>query len=122
VYLVAPSSPEPRIAAITALCRGFVYAASLMGITGTREAVSTSAAGLVERTRQHTGPCPPGLPVAVGLGVSTPEQAAQVAGFADGVIVGSAFVRRLTAAPDATAAVAATRELTAALAAGVRRS
>jgi tryptophan synthase alpha chain len=117
VYLVAPSSPEPRIAAITALCRGFVYAASLMGITGTREAVSTSAAGLVERTRQHTS-----LPVAVGLGVSTPEQAAQVAGFADGVIVGSAFVRRLTAAPDATAAVAATRELTAALAAGVRRS
>jgi tryptophan synthase alpha chain len=121
VYLVAPSSPERRIAAITRLCRGFVYAASLMGITGTRDAVSASATGLVERTRQHTGPCPPGLPVAVGLGVSTPEQAAQVAGFADGVIVGSAFVRRLAGAASPGEAVTAARDLAAALAAGVRR-
>jgi tryptophan synthase alpha chain len=116
VYLVAPSSPEPRIAAITSLCRGFVYAASLMGITGTRDAVSSTAAGLVERTRQHTS-----LPVAVGLGVSTPEQAAQVAGFADGVIVGSAFVRRLTTAATPADAVATVRELAEGLAAGMRR-
>ncbi len=116
VYLVAPSSPEARIAAITSLCRGFVYAASLMGITGTRNAVSSSAAGLVQRTREHTS-----LPVAVGLGVSTPEQAAQVATFADGVIVGSAFVRGMAAASTSADAVAAVRELAEGLAAGVRR-
>jgi tryptophan synthase alpha chain len=61
-----------------------------MGITGTRDAVSGQAAGLVQRIRPHTD-----LPVAVGVGVSNGTQAAQVAGFADGVIVGSAFVQRL---------------------------
>ena len=116
VFLVAPSSTTVRIAEIAAVCRGFVYAASLMGITGTRDAVSTGASRLVARTREHTG-----LPVAVGLGVSNRDQAAEVAGFADGVIVGSAFVRRLTAAPDADAAVATVRDLTADLAQGVRR-
>jgi tryptophan synthase alpha chain len=106
VYLVAPSSPEARIAAITSLCRGFVYAASLMGITGTREAVSSGAAGLVRRARDHTS-----LPVAVGLGVSTPEQAAEVA----------AFVRRLASAATPADGVAAVREFAESLAAGVRR-
>ena len=90
MFLVAPSSTDQRVAKIVAACRGFVYAASLMGITGTRNAVSSDAAGLVKRIREHTD-----LPVAVGLGVSNGTQAAQVAGFADGVIVGSAFVRRL---------------------------
>jgi tryptophan synthase alpha chain len=116
VYLVAPSSPQARIAAITSLCRGFVYAASLMGITGTRDAVSSGAAGLVARTREHTT-----LPVAVGLGVSTPGQAHEVAGFADGVIVGSAFVRRLASAATPQDGITGVRELTEALAAGVRR-
>ncbi len=116
VFLVAPSSTPERIAEITALCRGFVYAVSLMGITGTRTAVSSAAGGVVARTREHTG-----LPVAVGLGVSTRDQAAEVASFADGVIVGSAFVRRLTEAPDPDAAVAAVATLTAELAEGVRR-
>jgi len=116
VFLVAPSSPADRIAAITGLCRGFVYAASLMGITGTRDSVSGSAAALVQRTREHTT-----LPVAVGLGVSTPAQAAEIASFADGVIVGSAFVRRMAAAATPADAVAATRELATDLAAGVRR-
>jgi tryptophan synthase alpha chain len=116
VYLVAPSSPEARIAAITRLCSGFVYAASLMGITGTRDTLSAGAAVLVARTREHTS-----LPVAVGLGVSTPDQAREVAGFADGVIVGSAFVRRLGGAATGNDGVAAVRELTEALAAGVRR-
>jgi tryptophan synthase alpha chain len=116
VYLVAPSSPEARIATITSLCRGFVYAASLMGITGTREAVSSSAADLVRRTREHTS-----LPVAVGLGVSTPEQAAEVARFADGVIVGSAFVRRVASAATPADAVSAVREFAESLAEGVRR-
>ena len=116
VFLVAPSSTTERIATVAGVCRGFVYAVSLMGITGTREAVSASAGTLVGRVREHTA-----LPVAVGLGVSNRDQAAEVAGFADGVIVGSAFVRRLTDAPDPDTAVAAVRALTADLAAGVRR-
>jgi len=77
VFLVAPSSTAQRIEQITAVCRGFVYAASLMGITGARETVSSGAATLVERTREHTS-----LPVAVGLGVSNAAQAKEVAGFA----------------------------------------
>jgi tryptophan synthase alpha chain len=116
VFLVAPSSPDHRIAEITAACTGFVYAVSLMGITGTRAAVSSSAAGLVERTREHTK-----LPVAVGLGVSNAAQAAEVAGFADGVIVGSAFVRGIGDAKDSASAVAAARDLATDLAQGVRR-
>jgi tryptophan synthase alpha chain len=88
VFLVAPSSTDERIKRITAVCRGFVYAASLMGITGTRDAVSGEAAALVARTRNYTS-----LPVAVGLGVSNRAQAHEVAKFADGVIVGTAFVR-----------------------------
>jgi tryptophan synthase alpha chain len=117
VFLVAPSSTDERAAKIAAACRGFVYAASLMGITGTRDAVSGDAAGLVKRIREHTG-----LPVAVGLGVSNGAQAAQVATFADGVIVGSAFVRRLLEADGGAAGIPGIRDLTAELAAGVRRT
>jgi tryptophan synthase alpha chain len=117
VFLVAPSSTDERIAKVSGACRGFVYAASLMGITGTRDAVSGDAAGLVERVRQHTG-----LPAAVGLGVSNGAQAAQVAAFADGVIVGSAFVRRLLEAADPAQGLQAVTALTAELSAAVRRS
>ena len=117
VFLVAPSSTDERAAKIAAACRGFVYAASLMGITGTRDAVSGDAAALVKRIREHTG-----LPVAVGLGVSNGAQAAQVATFADGVIVGSAFVRRLFEADGGAAGIPGIRDLTAELAAGVRRT
>ena len=116
VFLVAPSSTAQRIAQISAVCRGFVYAASLMGITGTRDTVNAGASELVGRVREHTG-----LPVAVGLGVSNRDQAAEVAAFADGVVVGSAFVRRLAGAPDPAGAVAAVRDLAADLAAGVSR-
>jgi tryptophan synthase alpha chain len=115
VFLVAPSSTSDRIARIAAVCGGFVYAASLMGTTGARDAVGGQAAGLVARVRDHTG-----LPVAVGLGVRDGRQAAQVAAFADGVIVGSAFVGRLLDAPDVPAGIAAVRDLTAELAGGVR--
>jgi tryptophan synthase alpha chain len=117
VFLLAPSSTGERAAKIAAACRGFVYAASLMGITGTRDAVSGDAAGLVKRIREHTG-----LPVAVGLGVSNGAQAAQVATFADGVIVGSAFVRRLLEADGGAVGIPGIRGLTAELAAGVRRT
>ncbi|MEU8385876.1 tryptophan synthase subunit alpha, partial [Streptosporangium sp. NPDC048865] len=116
VFLVAPSSTEPRIKAVVDSCTGFVYAASLMGVTGARESVGEAAQGLVERTRPHTS-----LPVCVGLGVGTGRQAAEVAGYADGVIVGSAFIRRVLDAPDEAAGLAAVRELGAELAAGVRR-
>jgi tryptophan synthase alpha chain len=116
VFLVALTSTDERLATITSLCRGFVYAASLMGVTGTRSAVDTGAARLVERTREHTS-----LPIGLGLGVSNGSQAAEVAAFADGVIVGSAFIRRLLDAPSPSAGLAGVRELTRELARGVRR-
>jgi tryptophan synthase alpha chain len=115
VFLVAPSSSEERVKLVTSVCGGFVYAASVMGITGARSSVGDAAAGLVARVRQHTR-----LPVAVGLGVSSAAQAAQVAGFADGVIVGSAFVQRLLSAASEADGLAGVTELTAELAAGVR--
>jgi tryptophan synthase alpha chain len=115
VFLVAPSSSAERIKLITSVCGGFVYAASLMGTTGTRDSVGSQAAGLVRRVRDSTS-----LPVAVGLGVRDRAQAAEVAGFADGVIVGSAFVSRLLGAEDASTGIDAVRDLASDLAAGVR--
>ena len=115
VFLVAPSSSERRIKLITQACRGFVYAASLMGVTGVRDAVSKDAEDLVGRIRKHTT-----IPVAVGLGVRDGIQAAQVARFADGVIVGSAFVRRLLEARRPADGIAAVAGLAAELAAAVR--
>ncbi|QDY76283.1 tryptophan synthase subunit alpha [Streptomyces qinzhouensis] len=115
VFVVAPSSRDARIATITEAGSGFVYAASLMGVTGTRASVGAQAEDLVRRVRATTE-----LPVCVGLGVSTPAQAEEVAGFADGVIVGSAFVKRILDAPDTDSGIAAARELAAELAAGVR--
>jgi tryptophan synthase alpha chain len=91
VFLVAPSSTDARLASTTAACRGFVYAASTMGVTGTRSTVSDAAATLVARTRAVA----PDLAVCVGLGVSDGRQATQVASFADGVIVGTAYVREM---------------------------
>jgi tryptophan synthase alpha chain len=118
VFLVAPSSTDARLRSTTAACRGFVYAASTMGVTGTRATVSDAAERLVARTRAAA----PDLAVCVGLGVSNGDQAAEVAGFADGVIVGSAYVRRLLdAGPDREAGLASLAELTRELAEGVRR-
>ncbi|MDH6115988.1 tryptophan synthase alpha chain [Kitasatospora sp. GAS204A] len=117
VFVVAPSSRDKRLAEVTAAGSGFVYAAAVMGVTGSRAQVGELAEDLVARTRAATD-----LPVCVGLGVSTAAQAAQVAGFADGVIVGSAFVQRiLDADGDERLALAAVRELAADLAEGVRR-
>jgi len=115
IFLVAPSSTDARLATTVRACRGFVYAASAMGVTGARATVGDAAQVLVDRTRAVTD-----LPVCVGLGVSTRGQAAQVAGFADGVIVGSAFVKALADAPTPQAGVDAVRALAAELAAGVR--
>ncbi|MFE6776795.1 tryptophan synthase subunit alpha [Streptomyces sp. NPDC057702] len=116
VFVVAPSSRDERLATITAAGSGFVYAASLMGVTGTRASVGREAEELVTRTRTSTT-----LPVCVGLGVSNAEQAAEVAQFADGVIVGSAFVKELLAAPDTEAGLAGVRALATDLAKGVRQ-
>ena len=117
VFVVAPSSTDERIALTTKASRGFVYAASLMGVTGARTELSTAGSALVERVRAATT-----LPIGLGLGVSTGAQAAEVAGFADGVIVGSAFVRCLVDATDRAAGVDAVSALAAELATGVRES
>jgi tryptophan synthase alpha chain len=116
VFLVAPSSSDERIRYTARACRGFVYAASTMGVTGARSSVSTAATALVRRVRTLS----PDSKVCVGLGVSDGDQAAEVAGFADGVIVGSAFVRCLLDAPGPEG-VDAIRRLTVDLADGVRR-
>lgn len=115
VFLVAPSSTDSRIAAVAGVSDGFVYAASTMGVTGARASVGQGARHLVDRVRAITD-----LPVAVGLGVSTGAQASEVASYADGVIVGSAFIDRILRAPDQQVALASVRELAAELAAGVR--
>jgi tryptophan synthase alpha chain len=111
-FLVAPSSTEERIASTAAASRGFLYATSLMGVTGVRDVVAAAAPQLVARCRAH-----PALPIGVGLGVRSGDQAAKVASFADGVIVGSAFV---TAAENGGAE--GVRALAAELAGGVRRT
>ncbi|WP_106818496.1 tryptophan synthase subunit alpha [Janibacter massiliensis] len=114
IFLVAPSSTPERLAKVTDACRGFVYVASTMGVTGARAEVGTAAPELVGRVREVTD-----LPLCVGLGVSTREQAAEVASFADGVIVGSALVSCLVDV-EPQAGLEALRELTRELAAGVR--
>jgi len=117
VFLVAPSSTDERIAMTTAACRGFVYAAAVMGVTGARTSTSELAGPLVARAKAVSE-----TPVAVGLGVSNGDQAAEVASYADGVIVGSAFVRCLLDHDDALQALAALGALTDDLAQGVRRA
>jgi len=115
VFLVAPSSTPERLASTSAASRGFVYAASTMGVTGERTTLGNRAEQLVADTRAAGA-----QRVCVGVGVSTAEQAAQVAGYADGVIVGSALVRVLVDAPDEAAGRAELARLTTALADGVR--
>ncbi|RZQ60006.1 tryptophan synthase subunit alpha [Amycolatopsis suaedae] len=111
IFLVAPSSSEERIHRTVRAASGFVYATAVMGVTGARDRVGAGAAELVRRTRAHTD-----LPIGVGLGVRSGAQAAEVAGFADAVIVGSALVTKAAEGADAV------RELAAELAEGVRRT
>jgi tryptophan synthase alpha chain len=110
IFLVAPSSTPERLAMTVEASRGFVYAASTMGVTGARDAVSNAAPELVARVKAISD-----IPVGVGLGVRSREQAAEIGAYADGVIVGSALVSALT---DGLPAV---RALTEELAAGVRQ-
>jgi tryptophan synthase alpha chain len=117
VFLVAPSSTPERLASTAAASRGFVYAASTMGVTGERTSLGERAADLVADTRAAGADR-----VCVGLGVSTGDQAAQVAGYADGVIVGSALVRALVQAPTPAAGLDAIAAVAADLSTGVRRA
>jgi tryptophan synthase alpha chain len=115
IYLVAPSSTTERLALTARASRGFVYAASTMGVTGTRESVGAQAHRLVDDTRKAGAER-----VCVGLGVSTPAQAAEVASYADGVIVGSAFVRPLLQAATPAEGLAGLTRVVRGLARGVR--
>ena len=115
IFLVAPSSTSDRIHAAAAASRGFIYATSVMGVTGERDETSDRAPDLVARVRQHTD-----LPIGVGLGVKDATQAASVAAYADAVIVGSAFVQRVLDAENDGAGAAAAGALAAELADGVR--
>ena len=101
VLMVAPSTPAPRVAAVAARSRGFLYAVTRMGVTGERTTLGDAAAGVVQRARAATD-----MPVCCGIGISTPEQAREVCEVADGVVVGSALVRRLLdgAGPEGAAA------------------
>ncbi|HEX3545238.1 MAG TPA: tryptophan synthase subunit alpha [Mycobacterium sp.] len=110
IFLVAPSSTPERLAATVAASRGFVYAASTMGVTGARDAVSVAAPELVRRVKAVSN-----IPVGVGLGVRSRQQAAQIGAYADGVIVGSALVSALKDG------IPALRSLTEELADGVRQ-
>ncbi|MGY4651507.1 tryptophan synthase subunit alpha [Mycobacterium sp. URHB0021] len=110
IFLVAPSSTPERLAMTIEASRGFVYAASTMGVTGARDAVSVAAPTLVTRVKAVSD-----IPVGVGLGVRSREQAAQIGAYADGVIVGSALVSALKEG------IPAVRSLTKELADGVRQ-
>ena len=115
IYVVAPSTNDSRLGKVTQRCSGFIYAASLMGVTGTRTSISSGASDLVARIRKVSE-----LPVAVGLGVSNHLQAREVAGYADGVIVGSAFIKCLLEADTEENGLRAVTELAQDLAKGVR--
>jgi tryptophan synthase alpha chain len=116
IYVVAPSTSDVRMPLVTTQCSGFIYAASLMGVTGTRNSVSGDARALVARIRSTSD-----LPIAVGLGVSNAAQAHEVAEYADGVIVGSAFIREVQESASLDEGCRRVRELAQSLAAGVRR-
>jgi tryptophan synthase alpha chain len=110
VFLAAPTSTDARLDAVARAGRGFVYAQATLGVTGLRASLAAGVDELVGRIRTHTD-----RPVCVGIGVSNAEQAASVARFADGVIVGTALVRRL-----GDDGVEGVRALTAELATAIR--
>ena len=98
VFLAAPTSPDERLKAIAEHSRGFVYAISRVGITGTQTELASDAEGLVRRLKQFTT-----LPIALGFGISTPAHVQAVAGFADAAVVGSAIVGLVEKTPAADA-------------------
>ncbi|MFZ1756167.1 MAG: tryptophan synthase subunit alpha [Caldilineaceae bacterium] len=113
IYMLAPTSTEERIRSVSAHATGFIYLVSITGITGERNQLPPDLTDFVQRVRRHTS-----LPLAVGFGIGNQAQAAQVAGIADGVIVGSALVR----AAGSEAGVDEVRNLSTKLAAGAHRA
>ena len=102
VFLAAPTSTDARLQAIAEHSKGFIYAISRVGITGTQQSVAADAAALVVRIRRWTGSVGKGLPVAVGFGISNAEHFAQVGEFAEAAVIGSAIVELIErSAPDA---------------------
>lgn len=102
IHFLAPTSSPRRIAAVTAEARGFIYLVSVAGVTGARQSLHSDLAGFIGRVRERTA-----TPLAVGFGISTPEQAATIGRLADGVIVGSALINAVDAAEDDKPAAAA---------------
>jgi tryptophan synthase alpha chain len=94
IFLVAPTSTDERLQMVAERASGFIYAVSRAGVTGAREDVSVEAEKLVRRVREFSD-----LPIAVGFGISTPEQVADVWRYADAVVVGSAIVGEIEKVP-----------------------
>jgi len=90
IQMLAPTSPDERMEMIARHAKGFIYLVSVTGVTGARTVISDGLGNLIQRVREHTS-----VPVCVGFGIGTPEQAAQVGALADGVIVGSACVKEI---------------------------
>jgi tryptophan synthase alpha chain len=109
IFLAAPTSPDERLEAIATHCKGFIYAISRVGITGTQQTMTGDASSLVARIRRWTGTRWPGLPVAVGFGISNSEHVAQVGQFADAAVVGSAIVELIESSTAETAPSAVAR-------------
>ena len=101
IHFLAPTSSPARIGKVTVRAQGFIYLVSLTGVTGARRSLQQDLADFVARVRARTS-----LPLAVGFGISTPEQAAAVGRLADGVIVGSALINAADTADDKPAAAA----------------
>jgi len=109
IFLAAPTSSDARLEAIATHSKGFVYAISRVGVTGTQQSVATDAAALVARIRRWAGPIGEGLPVAVGFGISNANHVAEVAKFADAAVVGSAIVELVERSTPETAPGAVAR-------------
>jgi tryptophan synthase alpha chain len=94
IQMLAPTSPNERMESIARNAKGFIYLVSVTGVTGARTSISDGLGDLITRVREHTS-----VPVCVGFGIGTPEQARQVGALADGVIVGSACVKTIGSSP-----------------------
>ena len=117
IFLAAPTSPPERMQLIASISTGFIYCVSVTGVTGARATLSDEIAPMIAELRKHTD-----KPVSVGFGISTPEQATQVAQIADGVIVGSAIVNVIEDNMDnETKLLAAVKRFASDLAAGVKQ-
>ena len=115
IFLTTPTSDDVRLPTVVGHASGFVYYVSIAGVTGTRSATGTAIETAVNRIRRHTA-----LPICVGFGIKTPDQAAEVARLADGAVVGSAIVQAIADNIGKPEVVSAPLDQVRALAAGMR--